>query len=45
MHLIADAADVEDDVILAVGVDEALVYRSCPDHLQRRARCRGDARA
>ena len=23
MHLIADAADIEDDVILAVGVDQA----------------------
>jgi hypothetical protein len=24
MHLIADAVDVEDDVILAVGIDDAL---------------------
>src|SRR6185369_6889094 len=26
MHLIADAADIEDDIILAVGIDQALQF-------------------
>ena len=39
MHLIADAADVEDHVILAVGIDQALQLADhAPDHLEPQRR-------